>query len=259
MAAAAGGGDSSPGSAAPGQDRTMRLNACSCDAKNQCLPEPVLLTASWRAERLCVKASPNEDAEISVSNSAADLDALVPLDIEFAVEIEAGSSFGVVRGAVPEDRFLVGWPREMVAAGRPDVPAEEREERKAGLCGRVPARAVGVDAHVGAVRQGGADRGGGPASVSAALTTDAQLSWRLIHCFYKHIRQYTTKGMCEKRWLGGRASNLLFNQSGLRVIRSLDARRQCCLLQLQLTDQVMNELSMYASEHGSSAEVSDSL
>ena len=106
----------------------MRLNSCSCDAKNQCLPEPVLLTASRRAVRLCVKASPSEDAEISVSNSVAEL----ALDIEFAVEIEDGSSFGVVRGAMPEDRFLVGRPREMVAAGRPDVPAGEREERKGG-------------------------------------------------------------------------------------------------------------------------------
>ena len=72
----------------------MRLNSCSCDAKKQCLPEPVLLTASRRTVRLCVKASPSEDAKISVSNSVAELDALMPLDIEFAVEIEAGSSFG---------------------------------------------------------------------------------------------------------------------------------------------------------------------
>jgi len=49
------------------------------------------LTASRRAVRLCVKASPSEDAEISVSNSVAEL----ALDIEFAVEMEAGSSFGV--------------------------------------------------------------------------------------------------------------------------------------------------------------------
>ena len=38
-------------------------------------------------------------------------------DIEFAVEIRAGSSFGVVRGAVPKGRFLVGRPWEMVVAG----------------------------------------------------------------------------------------------------------------------------------------------
>ena len=86
------------------------------------------MTASRRAVKLCVRASPSEDAEISVSNSVAEL----ALDIEFAVKIEAGSSFGVVRGAVPEDRFLVGRPREMVAVGCPDVPAGEREERKEG-------------------------------------------------------------------------------------------------------------------------------
>ena len=69
------------------------------------------------------------------------------------------------------------------------------------------------------------------------------------------LKTYTTKGNVRKRWLGGLASNLSFNQSGLRVIRSLDARRQCYLLQLQLTDRAMNELSMYANEHGLSAEV----
>ena len=90
-----------------------------------------------------------------MSNSVAEL----VLDIEFAVKIEDGSSFGVVRGAMPENRFLVGRPREMVAAGRPDVSAGEREERKAGLRGRVPPRAVDVEVHVGAVCQRGADRG----------------------------------------------------------------------------------------------------
>merc|ERR1712176_667789 len=67
---------------------------------------------------------------------------------------------------------------------------------------------------------------------------------------------YTTKGTVRRRWLGGLASILSFNQSGLKVIRSLDARRQCYLLRLQLTDRVTSELSMYANDHGLSAEVS---
>merc|ERR1719291_261076 len=142
----AGGGrgeDSLPGSEAPGQGRTMRLDSCPCDAKSQCLPDPVLLTVSRRPARLCVKASSSEDAEISVSNSVAKLDTLVLLDIEFAVEIEANSSFGVLPGAVPEDPFLVGRPREMVAAGFVRMYLPGWEECEAGLHGRVSAQAVG--------------------------------------------------------------------------------------------------------------------
>ena len=68
--------------------------------------------------------SPSEDAAISVFNSVAELDALVSLDIEFAVKIKAGSSFGRcarrrAQGSIP-GRAAVG---DGSSGGRPDVPA----------------------------------------------------------------------------------------------------------------------------------------
>ena len=105
-------------------------------------------------------------------------------------------------------------------------------------------------------------------SVSVGPTAEPPLGASICQCDTDNrcmtwlevlLKTYTTKGNVRKRWLGGLASNLSFNQSGLRVIRSLGARRQCYLLQLQLTDRVMNELSMYQSGLGLSAEVSNSV
>ena len=52
---------------------------------------------------------------------------------------------------------------------------------------------------------------------------------------------YTKKDTMQKRWFWELDSNSSFNQSGRRMIRSSDARRQSYLHQLELKNQVMRE------------------
>ena len=109
----------------------------------------------------------------------------------------------------------------------------------------------------GRTRRRGASLDSVPARSEAVRQSLVEQGLGLVGGLYIALQTYTTKGTVQKRWLRELASNLSFNQSGLRVRRSLYAKGQYYLLQLQLTDRVMNELSMYANERGLSAEVSN--
>ena len=67
---------------------------------------------------------------------------------------------------------------------------------------------------------------------------DYQRATRLMACM-PLLRMYMKKDTVQKRWFWELDSNSSFNQSGWRMITSLDARRQSYLHQLEVNDQVM--------------------